>query len=449
MPLTQKQQKAMNAAPQKKRAGIRAGFQQQNASSGGNSRNSQMRSIPKVVRSRNERFTHGAPSTTSTFAARGHGYYDAFTNAAEALVLASQVGPCTPVEGFTRLTLAGHAGVTDKAYESITGLSSVYTTGLTDNTSLIVLNPGASDRTVGRIYKLGVSASNASHAAVVKTDIDVTAFADLGPVIDTASVEYNYQDGPATAGVASNQGPTGRVESIPLRGSVRMRNVTEAVAVGGEVRVLRFNGGLALGHDVPTSHGTLSPDMGVAEYVSICEMMRETKRTHSFDGAELRTTHQSNTYPADLIRAMTFQTDVSFSEACARPGYCTLLILIDDFRASSTGLNNTYSLGINVQKAARFTPGTLLHSKQIQPGADSNTHAMVTQIEVSKPSLHRVADAYASVSKFANTPMVQSLMPYIASGAKAAWRKAQAMRMLPAGAGAVEGAGEQLLRLTM
>ena len=122
--------------------------------------------------------------------------------------------------------------------------------------------------------------------------------------------------------------PSGRVESIPVRGSMQVRNVTENFSVGGEIRFLRYNGGLSLGHDIPASYN-VSEDMGVVEYLDICDMIRDTKRSTSMDGHEVKATTQCNTYPADHVRAMTFAEDRTFSEAVRVPSYCSVLMLVE------------------------------------------------------------------------------------------------------------------------
>lgn len=105
-----------------------------------------------------------------------------------------------------------------------------------------------------------------------------------------------------------------------------------------------------------TPFGT--PD--VQGFLTVCSMVRDSHRTKIFNGEELRAAHQSNTYPADFVRSMAFENDTTFAETMARPSYCSLLILIDDFTASNTLTNNSYEVSVMVQRAARFGMGTLL-----------------------------------------------------------------------------------------
>lgn len=340
-----------------------------------------MRSIPKTIMSKTDRFHHGAPSTSHTVAPRGHGYYDAFANLPDSLCLASQVGPCTPVEGFTRVNLLGTSGVLAASYGVVDHAGVTTTAHVTDNTSLLVFNPGASDMVVAQHISLIADGSNA--ASVKTDDVSVLAFADFGPVL-APHPYHTLNDHDAYVGShdglrAADADPSGRIESIPIRGSLRIRNITENFGIGGEVRVMRYNGGLNMA------------SMTVKEYLEICDMLRDTKRALSMDGHELKQPQQSNCYPADHVRSMTFKQDNHFREAVMYPSYCTLIVLVDNFKASQTQVNNSYSVAMTVQRAARFKPGTLLHSKSISPPADAGQHSHHSKLEALKPAAGAVA----------------------------------------------------------
>lgn len=400
--LTPKQAAQVKQAPPTQRPALRRLFASQKQVV---NRNAMVRSIPRQIVSKPQRYSRGTPSVSHTFAERGHGYYDAFLHQPEAIVLGSQVGPCTPIEGYTLFNLRGEGGVSDLEYNAVTGNAfSAAPTGVTDNTSLLVFNPGSSNKRVCQIYRLSADSANPAVAIVTREDVDVAAFSALGP-----SNFHNEWAISAVDGAAGTiEDPTGRIENIPLRGSLRIRNVTENLAVGGEVRILRYNGGLLLGHDAP-GNTSQNPTMGVKEYLDICTMMRDTKRTHSMDGHELKATHQSNTYPADHVRSMTFETDISFEETVRNPSYCTLLVLVDNFKASGSQVNNTYSIGMTVQRAARFKPGTILHNKAFSPPAHQPSHADATRKEAEKPAtsslLHHAKAA-------ANSRIGQTLMEH-------------------------------------
>jgi len=334
-------------------------------------RGAQLRSIPKHRVTKEMMLATGAPSKLTAFAQRGQGTYDAYAKTPESATLAAQVGPCTPVEGFARLAMPGSTGVEDKTYDIETGSSGPTITGqITSNAQLVVFNPGSSDSVIAKAYHLK---ANGTYAEVAEHPVTCAAFFEMGPSMQSDGV-YQIDNYDGNANTSSH--PTGRVESIPIRGSMRIRNITENFAVGGEVRIMRFNGGLNLAYDIPGTAAVHQSYMGVKEFLAICDMMRESKRAQTFDAAELRTTHQVNTYPADSVRSHTFKEDTSFWEAVMTPKYCTILVLIEDFKStmSASGANNTYSFGFVAQRAARFRPGTILHNKQIVPNVNQNQH---------------------------------------------------------------------------
>jgi len=349
------------------------------------SQNAKIRSIPRNILPRLERFVQGLPSTTNTVAVRGQGYYDAFVQHPETLVLASQVGPCTPVEGFTRYNIIGSGGVTDATYYA----NATVTTTVSDNTTLFVFNPGSSTDVVAKAYSLTANASN--EAVVQETPCSVTAFGEFGPAITNHGHDGNHN---VDADHQSTMSPGMRIESIPIRGSIRIRNITENYGIGGEIRIMRYNGGLLLGHDTVGNNqtsGALTP----ANYLDICDMLRDTKRALSLDGHEVKHPHQCNTYPADHVRSMTFQEDLSFHEVVRKPSYCSILVLVDNFKASQTQVNNSYSIAMTVQRAARFDPGTLLHSKSIVPDVNPIGHSQMSRGEALKPAAHALVKGAA------------------------------------------------------
>lgn len=338
--------------------------------------NARLQSIPKVVLPKEERFQRGL-GTNLRFAARGQGYYDAFVQRADSMVLASQIGPCTAIEGHARAVVPGRgpldltkkyiiAGDGPGNEGALTGAElSLYAQ---DYTTLIVFNPGSSDHQVGAIYTLN---SAGQHIEVQSTPLTAVAFAELGPTITNLTMD-------AESMKAENRheyDPIGRIESIPVRGSLRIRNITENYSVGGEVRFLRYNGGIFLGSNSWNgAEWQRNHTMGVTEYLGICDMIRDSARTRVLDGAELRATHQTNTHPADAIRSLEFKQDTSFMEATDIPKFNTVLVLIDNFAAAS-GHNNTYSINCSVQRAARFRPGSILHNAARVPAANPDKHA--------------------------------------------------------------------------
>jgi len=371
--------------------------------------NAALRTIPRKVLTKPERFAKGAPQSSAAFAARGHGYYDAFVNKAENMVLGSQVGPCTAIEGFARSTVMGTAGVTGLSYALDGTYDGTVTNTVTSNATLIVFNPGSSGSEVACVYQLEPEPTNTARAHVSTQRVHATAFAGLSMPAHNAANEVGVHGGvhdegapplpSALLGLGSLLGgASGSIESIPVRGSIRIRNVTESLAVGGEVRFMRYNGGLRTVDDLVTGGGTgigedgvIGPfnsdegDMSVATFLEIAEMLRDTTRSHTLSGHELTKMHQSNTYPADFIRSHTFRYDDSLAEAVATTKYCTALILIEDFASSNlSGINNTYSITCNIQRAARFKPGSLLHNKAISPKCSQDLHSKASSDEARK-----------------------------------------------------------------
>jgi hypothetical protein len=224
---------------------------------------------------------------------------------------------------------------------------------------------------VARVYSLVADSSN--NASVLMQPVQCAAFEELGPTATHGTMDVDNLQAKSTAS-PDVRSPTMRVESIPLRGSVRIRNITEHLSLGGEVRIMRLNGDLLLASD--TGDGMWDPlnPLNVRDFLSICDMMRDTKRAKTFGAGELVSTHQSNTYPADSVRSHTFGSDTSFVESVAHPKFCSLIILIDDFRTGASQTNNTYSLDFVVHRAARFRPGSLLHSKQLTFPTNQQAH---------------------------------------------------------------------------
>lgn len=352
--------------------------------------NAALRSVPRSIPDKQNRFQGGA-LRTAQFAPRGHGYYDAFVNPAESMVLGATVGPCTAIEGFARFTVGGTPGVHMLNYNFSDNPDIETTAPVSSNASLIIFNPGSSDAVVAHQYQLAPDPADPSKAIVSRTEILAEAFLELGDTLGS----MNYPALPYHKMYGDNfesnvDKVTGRVESIPVRGSLRIRNVTEAIAVGGEVRVMRYNGGMNM---IGPNESTTDGAMTVSQFLQIGDMMRDTKRAHTFSGSELCKTMQSNTYPADAARSMTFKTSDTFAQACIYPKYCSLLILIDDFRASTSQVNNTYALTMTVQRAARFRPGTLLHGKATQPTINTSKHAGFSVAESVKAPLRALAGA--------------------------------------------------------
>jgi len=401
--------------------------------------NSLLRSIPTQVLSKQERFSRGAPTSIS-FAPRGQGLYDAFVRAPESMVLASQVGPVTVVEGYAHTVVRGPTPV-DGTFEQrsrpavIEGspsdpFGSYPRASVKGNPVIIAFNPGSSTSHLANIYTLVTTPH--MHGDVVTVaceEVHASALAGIGGGSTSFANPYTgagdgaqpvYAEGTALGSGINlpygTSGVTGAVESIPLRGSIKFRNITEHRNIGGDVRVMRYNGGLNLTGQITSyfdeTSGPIERYMsangnfrnqtneffwdgtsynGVANtdgsrsittetFLEIVDMMRDSARSLPLSGHDLIVTRQSNTYPADFVRAHTFKWDDTFHETVLTPKYNTTLILIDDFSPSTgdgSGLspNNTYSITCKVQRACRFKPGTQMHNKAITLAADSQRHS--------------------------------------------------------------------------
>lgn len=365
------------------------------------------------------------------FAPRGHGYYDAFSNPCEHVILSASVGPATCIKGCSTDVVAGTTRV-QGAYNSYVGMEpnpdaatnasappmrvkTEPVTFTTTNKKLIIFNPGSSDTNYGVVIGFrhvgpatNVMSFNVSQAdgtvgvnsfpvveAYIEKYLSASQFQMLGPTVTDSLHHTETKDGdPSTI----DHSPVGRIESIPLRGSIRLKNVTESLAVGGSVRILRYNGSVRYWADptvgvnrppgvpggvVSAAAGTVAlgqhgsagttisggvwqthfnkPDIDVID--KICDMIRDSDRTRNLGAHELLTQKQINTHPADFVRSTMFTDDTHFDEAITRTRYNSVLVLIEDFAASTSQLNNSYEVVCHVHRAARFGFGTILHGK--------------------------------------------------------------------------------------
>jgi hypothetical protein len=375
----------------------------------------QMRSIPRALPSKEERFTKGALRNMA-FAPRGQGYYDAFTQVPENVVLSSAVGPVTAISGIGRQTISGGFEPNGTFIYSLPlGTSTMSCDCSTDNSTMIVLNPGASGSVVGWVLKPIVDPNNSTGLIIEKQEITIPQFEDFGPTTEIFANNFGYIISKDTE-TAVHEGPAGRVESIPLRLSVQIRNTTAALNVGGMVRFLRYNGGLALSdthdgspdsgvHPAGADTGTQAPyppsgEVELVHYMLLKDMVRKAQRTKHLSGSELTTPFQSNSYPADAIRSMTFESTDTFSKALREPKYSTTIILIDEFVGTSGNRNNSYELTISAQRAGRFAPGSALHNLARVPRAHGPTHTAQMKQEATKHAgsyVDSIADKFSGL----------------------------------------------------
>jgi len=374
--------------------------------------NAGLQSIPKAAFTRSQRYTQGALRNTQ-FAPRGLGYYDAFLQVPDSAILSAAVGPVTPVSGTGRETIPSRLPQASQGTFSFN--RDTTSSGLIDisrdNSTIILLNPGASGDVVGWICHPVVSASGGT-MSITTTPITVPQFQDFGPTVQVGR-RYNSSNIDSSLDRATDintnanihnpaemDGPAGRIENIPLRLSVQIRNTTAALDVGGMVRVLRYNGGLTLvaGEDqgvggVPavgsaatsvTAAMPITDRVDLYQYQLLKDMIRKASRTRHLSGSELCAPFQTNSYPADAVRSMTFEATRDFELALREPSYNTTLILVDDFESTS-GKNNSYEITLAAQRAARYAPGTPMHSLARTLRSHPQHHAAKAVEESSKP----------------------------------------------------------------
>lgn len=348
------------------------------------------------------------------------------------------------------MTCAPGIGVDNVPYLMFPGSGLTVTDHLTSNCALFVFNPGSSDDVVGSFLTLktiangvdGAPSSTSLHgqAGVHQKLLKCSQFKDLlGPTIRGVNHDAETQVAAALNSYPNQLNPGRRVESIPLRGSLRIRNVTEVRNRGGVVRVLRYNGSLnfsAKGADDTNYHsdmtalhedGTFGAHgeqlFHVAGFLQLCEMIRDSPQARNIDGAEFMTTFQGNTYPSDYIRAHEFRDDDTFWETVAHPKFCTTLVLIDNYAPSGDFKNNQFEVNTVVQRAARFAPGSLLHAMaRTLPSADQNTANSHVQQEAANPHLQQVKD----FAKFAGGAIAGAATG-VAGGVYTGLRSAQAV----------------------
>lgn len=354
----------------------------------------QLKSIPRgPVGGHDNQAMFRAALRSAQFAPRGHGYYDAFGNKCENVLLGAAVGPATCIHGASLTTIPSTPRVTG-SYTYTAG-SNTNTGILTTNKKLVIFNPGSSDSVLGIVISFvhpmqtgqtdPTVLDTTKVACQISEIISAQQFSDLGPALQHSTYAFDHLDGmPNTDSID----PSDRIESIPLRGSLRIKNVSENIAVGGSVRVLRYNGsvrywkdqsGVAVSDVANGSSNFSTPDVQMV--LQLCDMIESSERTKHYGGKELLVKHQINTHPADFIRSSTFEYDKHFDESIHNTRYNTVLILIDDFASSSGSLSNTYELSCQVHRAARFAPGSVLHAKAQEVKADPAMAAKLAALE--------------------------------------------------------------------
>lgn len=409
--LSPKQKRSIASAPKARRAAMLKGHLRAL-----NAMDSMVNRPGREKISREDQFRSN-PTNRLQVAPSGQGYYDAFVNAPTTAVTAMSVGMATGLNGRLRFTVEGHPryaqqpgavlelpGVENipvsQLLTILNGMKPMYPNGMyptSDLATALGLTPPQALRFLSIQdsieYLMEASTANQTTAQLVGaasqsrlTDTSrLLLFANF-PDNSFGCMEY-YVLGTEDSGISITEIPhvvPQFIDSegdmgIPVRMSVRLRNVTEALAVGGSVRVLR----LPTGMETPNNTN---------DYFSFCSLIRNSVHTVTYSGHELTSMQQLNAYVADQVRCTMFVMNAAghgssgqthFRSAIANPAMTTLAILIDDFAASGSGINNSYEITAGFQRLVRFTPGSTLHSMAHQvPTKDNqaiNSHRDATE----------------------------------------------------------------------
>jgi hypothetical protein len=215
-------------------------------------------------------------------------------------------------------------------------------------------------------------------------------------------------------------------DAIVTRASLRIRNWTQSVGRGGQVRVLRMTTGTAL-----------SGDMTNADLVEFQENMRVHTRTRTYGGDELAEAMQKNATVVDQSKAITFKPwDIaeaipgypfggtgipqsSKAQTLWEPAYTPIAILFEPFVAAVNGttVGNKYEIDLRTQYLAHYKQGTMLANMAINPPIDGQAIEKHRAVEESSGSmLQKVGAAIQHAGQWA-----WDHRSAIATGARAAW----------------------------
>jgi hypothetical protein len=316
---------------------------------------SRIMNMPQAARSRGEMpdMSKGnwsqTPATSNVLAPRGFGYYDAFEHDPYTAATHMSIGPATPILGTT---VCG-SGLVTGAPRPLDGLPGSLETG--GKLLIVMPSPG---------------------------------------VVQARLFECSSQDGldySQSADYASTQLNSDQPDNcIPTRCSLRLRNWTQHVGTGGQVRILRMTTGVALSG---TIGGQASATRNV-ELANFMEAIRTHARTRTYGGEELIETHQKNCTVVDQSKATWFTdfnsqmsvrdvpwatqqgwpaTDAidAFTLALHDPSYTPIALLFEPFEAAVSGgiVGNKYEVSVRSQFLAHYAQGTMLANMACDPEA--------------------------------------------------------------------------------
>lgn len=389
MVLTPKQTVQVAAAPASQKAALRAMYTKQNSGTvPGVPRDrkqraaaSRLQSMPapsRVPRGVQPDMSKGnwdqTPASSNVIAPRGFGYYDAFEHNPFDVATHMSIGPATPIVGTTICS----SGLVTKAPANFTAGPAL---GLESGAILLIVHPST-----GKVQATAFHCSNTTGSAFCGADKYISPQLEADP--------------PDNA--------------IPTRCSLRLRNWTQHVGVGGIVRTLRMTTGVALRPGYTTNE----------ELAILCENIRNHARTRTYGGDELCETHQKNCTVVDQSKATWFrdwdaltpnhllpwtaaagwpQGDAApntetgaFDVQLHDPSYTPIAILFEPFVAAVSGstVGNKYEVSVRSQFLAHYAQGTMLANMAVDPANEPGQLSNYRDREEAKGSiLENIANA--------------------------------------------------------
>lgn len=313
-----------------------------------------------------------SPASSNLVAPRGFGYYDAFTNHPSSAMTYMSIGPATPIDA---VTVGGNINTAFGLPIGSTDQVAIQTPPDPKHAQLIIINP-APDRTQAVRFWVNYDAT-ASPPAFSSTVSKESYNASALPK------NYNSEDPPNQPDLK---------DMIPTRCSVRIRNASAGMQLGGTVRILRMTTGFSLVGDVTSSK----------EYWKLLEGIREHSRTVRYDGRAFTDGGlQKNCVVCDQSKALHFQdyalqrfydkdlfpflpsppSGVAYEVynwmlSHAEPAFTPIAILIEPFAAASAVTSgaywagNTYDFNVKSQFLAHYYQGTMLANMAANPRND-------------------------------------------------------------------------------
>lgn len=353
--LTPNQVRAVAAAPPRERQQLKATYSRQMA---GNAKSRSRTPAPRRGHARLQNMPRASnvprgimpdmskgnwgqtPASSNIIAPRGFGYYDAFEHDPFSVATHMSIGPATPI---LATTVCSEGLVTKKPFP-------LASSNLEAGAILLIVQPAP-------------------------TAVQAKAFecsSNVDSAFLTATSHYSPQlqaDPPDNA--------------IPTRCSLRFRNWTQHVGVGGIVRVLRMTTGVALAESRSTNE----------ELANFCQSIRTHARTRTYGGDELLDTHQKNCTIVDQSKSTWFTdfgtpTNVdqlpwsnsegwdqdggligSFTVNLHDPAYTPIAILFEPFVAAVSGgtVGNKYEVSVRSQFLGHYAQGTMLANMAVDP----------------------------------------------------------------------------------